>query len=322
MNTNSEILDIIYCLDENYNLQMSTSANSFLKYYNEPVRIHILHNNPDSLSTTLSPLKNNKSVISLEKYKFTKFDNFIFPKIENRHVSEATYYRLFLQDFLPKNIKNLLYLDPDVITMNKVKDVIKGIFNNLSKSKFSIAGVNYTKSINSSNKEMLERLKMNSTKYFNAGVLFIDYEKWIDQNIGSNILTHAKSMLAEVELVHHDQDVLNSYFDGKFLELDNKFNWPILEQFYYKDKEVIENQTFFIHYVGKEKPWLLNGIFTNIAKYYQENFEHLYSKKHIVFDKNLNLKSQIKNILGSYPVKKGKIRILLQVIKEYFLISS
>ena len=58
-----------------------------------------------------------------------------------------------------------------------------------------------------------------------------------------------------------------------------------------------------------------------VAKYYQESFEQLYSKKHIVFDKNLNHKSQIKKIFGFYSVKKGKIRILLQVIKEYFIIS-
>ena len=321
MNTNNEILDIIYCLDENYNLQMTTSANSFLNHYEKPVRIHILHNNPDSLSASCSQLHNNKNLISIEKYKFTKNENFIFSEIENRHYTEATYYRLFLQDYLPESIKYLLYLDPDVITMNKVTDIVQDKFNKLSNSEFSIAGVNYTKSINSANKEMLAVLKMKSTNYFNAGVLFIDYEKWIGHNIGSNILTHTTSSLKGVELAQHDQDILNSYFDGKFLELDNKLNWPILERFYYKDREVIEDKSFFIHYVGKEKPWLLNGIFTNVAKYYQESFEQLYSKKHIVFDKNLNHKSQIKKIFGFYSVKKGKIRILLQVIKEYFIIS-
>lgn len=318
LNAEKEILDVVYCLDENYNLQMITSANSFLNNYTDPVRIHILHSNPDSLSETSYLLENFKNLISIDKYKFTKSEDFIFPAIENYHVTEATYYRLFLQDYLPKNIKNLLYLDPDVITMNKVTEVVQDQFTELSTSKFSLAAVNFTNSINLNNKEMLDRLKMKSTKYFNAGVLFIDYKKWTYHKIGFNLLIHSKSLITEAELKQHDQDILNSYFDGEFLELEHYFNYVILERFFNKDREVIERASLFIHYIGNEKPWLLNGVFSNIAKYYQESFEQIYSKKHIVFDKNQTFRSTIKNIIKFYPKEKGKINILLQIIKQYF----
>ena len=63
LNTEKEILNVAYCLDENYNLQMITSLNSFLQHYRGPVKVHILHNNPDSLKEILKLLKNFKNVI-------------------------------------------------------------------------------------------------------------------------------------------------------------------------------------------------------------------------------------------------------------------
>ena len=59
LNMNSEILDLIYCFDDNYNIQGITSANSFLKNYKNKVRIHILHNNPDSIKKLYDHLSND-----------------------------------------------------------------------------------------------------------------------------------------------------------------------------------------------------------------------------------------------------------------------
>ena len=318
MNTKKQILDIIYCLDENYNLQMITSANSFLNNYTDPVRIHILHNNPDSLSATSYLLANFKNLISIEKYKFTKSKDFIFPAIENYHVTEATYYRLFLQNYLPKDITNLLYMDPDAITMNEVTKIVQEKFYNLINSGYAVAAVNYTKSINATNEEMLDRLSMKSKKYFNAGVLFVDYKKWLNLKIGTNLLSHSKEMVsANTELKQHDQDILNSYFDGRFFELEKAYNYPILERFYKQDKKIIEDNSFFIHYVGKEKPWLINGIFFEIAKYYQDSFKDFNKGIHFVIDQDMNLKKIFKKFKLINLFNLNRLIILIRVLKKY-----
>ena len=319
MNTEREILDIVYCLDENYNLQMITSANSFLNNYTDPVRIHILHKDPDSLSATSYLLENFKNLISIDKYKFIKNEDFVFPAIENYHVTEATYYRLFFQNYLPKNITNLLYLDPDTITMNEVTEVVQEQFYKIINSSYAVAAVNYTKSINTTNQEMLDRLSMKSKKYFNAGVLFIDYKKWLNLKIGKNLIFHSKEIiLANTELKQHDQDILNSYFDGKFFELENKYNYPILERHYKQDKRKIEDNSFFIHYVGREKPWLLNGIFSKIAIYYQDSFKDFNKGIHFLVDQDTNLKKIFKKyeLINLFRLKK--LIILIQVLKKYF----
>jgi len=318
LNTEKEILNVAYCLDENYNLQMITSMNSFLQHYRGPVKIHILHNNPASLKEILKLLKNFKNVISIEKYKYLKNKDFIFPAIENYHVTEATYYRLFLHEYLPMNISKLLYLDPDVITMNEVTKIIDEQFNKLNNSNYLLAAVNYTKSINATNQEMLNRLEMESNKYFNAGVLFIDYKKWLNSETGRSLLSHSKKMVSSnIELKQHDQDILNSYFDGHFFELEKDYNYPILERFYKQDKKVIEKNSFFIHYVGKEKPWLLNGIFTKIAKYYQDSFKDFNNGIHFVANQDTNLKKIFKKYKLTNFFNLNKLIILIRVLKKY-----
>ena len=318
LNTKEEVLDVIYCLDENYNFQMFSSANSFLQHYKYPIRIHILHNNPDTINEISSLLNNFENLISVSKYKFVKNKNFIFPAIENYHVTEATYYRLFLHEYLPKNISKLLYLDPDVITIKEVTKEIQKQFNELKNSKYSIAGVNYAISDNTSNQEMLDLLSMESKKYFNAGVLLIDYKKWQSHEIGEGLISHSKKIVSSnVELKQHDQDVLNSYFDGKFLDLENIYNYPLLERFYKKDKIKIENTAFFIHYMGKEKPWLLNGIFSEMANYYQSSYVNFYNGIHFEVKDDINFKKIIKQYKLKNLFNLTKLRVLINVLKKY-----
>jgi lipopolysaccharide biosynthesis glycosyltransferase len=297
---------------------MLSSANSFLQHYKDPIRIHILHNNPDTLNEISSFLKKFENLISITKYKFIKSENFTFPAIENYHVTEATYYRLFLHQYLPKNISKLLYLDPDVITISEVTKVVQKQFNELKNSKYSIGGVNYALSSNSANQKMFDRLSIKSKKYFNAGVLFIDYKKWQSFEIGRNLISHSKEIVSSnVELKQHDQDVLNSYFDGKFLELDYIYNYPILERFYKQDKIKIEKNVFFIHYVGKEKPWLLNGVFSKSAKYYQNSYKDYNDGIHFEVKNDINFKKIIKKYRLRNLFNLTQLTNLVKVLKKY-----
>ena len=39
----------------------------------------------------------------------------IFPNISGKHVSAATYYRLFIENYLPESLNSLIYLNSDVL---------------------------------------------------------------------------------------------------------------------------------------------------------------------------------------------------------------
>ena len=47
-----------------------------------------------------------------------ELDNYDFPNIQGTHISEATYYRLFIEDYLSDEINFITYLDCDVFSIN------------------------------------------------------------------------------------------------------------------------------------------------------------------------------------------------------------
>ena len=52
-----------------------------------------------------------------------------------------------------------------------------------------------------------------------------------------------------------DQDVLNSYFDGDYFEIQEKFNFIVYSK--KRISELDEDEVVFIHYAGTNKPWYL-----------------------------------------------------------------
>ena len=66
----------------------------------------------------------------------------------NAHVSEATYYRLFIEDYLPSEIDNFLYLDADIICCNDPIPILDEIIFKLKKSNKIISAVSEIKNNN------------------------------------------------------------------------------------------------------------------------------------------------------------------------------
>ena len=322
LNTDSELIDVIYCFDENYNYQTITSVYSFLSNYSGLVRLHFLNNNSEKFKKLITHINKFQNVTSINVYQHEKDKGFIYPAVANHHATEATYYRLFIDKYLTTDVKNLIYFDSDIITINDVSHEIKKIFHNLKKNNYYIGAVNYTikndyGEINESNQEMLNELNMKSKKYFNAGVLFLNYEKWQEDNLNEKIIEHSKSMGNLEKLKMHDQDILNSFFDGDFLNLDRWLNYALIEENFAKDEKKILENAKFVHYLGSQKPWLLNGFYNISSKFYQNVFRVINQRSHLVFDINYGLKDIKNNFRVSDVLKPKKIYSYLRVLKSY-----
>ena len=260
-------INILYCFDENYNQQALASMISLLDKTSEIIDIYIVHNNPESLAKLSNFIKSHKKT---GKIIITKFDkkNFTFPNIENSHVSEATYYRLFIEDLLPDDLEHVLYLDADIICFDDPSSEIQNVINLLLKSENTIASVP-EKFNDAEKKDVNQRLNINADKYFNAGVMFIDLQSWRKKSI----------MLASLEIINQknkdlkfwDQDVLNIIFNNDLIEINNSFNYLInIEK-----HTVIPKNTIFIHYAGSFKPWTVRGAIEKNSIYYMEQYRKL-----------------------------------------------
>ena len=183
---------------------------------------------------------------------------------------------------------------------------IKKAINDLEKSKFTIAAC-----LHDYSEETIKRLKLKNKKYFNAGFLIIDFQKFSD--IYSNIFITKMEQNFD-NIMYWDQDVLNLTFDGELLELNNNLNYPV------KADESIQNinqEIISLHYMGNIKPWTLIGLEHESSIFYQSLFRKLTDKKYHIQDDGRSVKNLVHNnfLKLDFLNKKYPINYLIKFVK-------
>jgi len=273
------VVNILYCFDKNYNLQAFTSMISLLDHSEDIINLYIIHKDEITINYFPKIIINHRN---LNKITINTFDlkHKDFPNIENSHVSEATYYRIYLNEFLPSDTNSILYVDADIIFLNDITNIYKELTDNLAKSKYVVAAkTEYSR--NNFNEERFTNLEMKSNKYLNAGVMFIDLTKWRNQRVYESLIETQIKMGSR--LIYWDQDVFNSFLDGEYLEMPEKLNFNPSNIEYSKKKfnDIYEN-VICVHYNGKLKPWTVKGILEKDSIIFQNEYRKLGLKKFLI----------------------------------------
>ena len=296
-------LNFVYCFDDNFNLQALTSIKSLLNKITQKANIFIIHKNIESFKKMSSFISEHEKLSSLHIYQFdsTKIN---LPPIKS-HVSEATYYRLYISQYLPKNIEFLVYLDADIVTVNDPTSKLLETFSEIKSDGNVIAAKIET--TREQEKIFFNTLELKSDVKFNAGVLVIDFNAWIKDEVESDLLKILN--LRHNEIFDYDQEVLNIYFDGQFTKLDEKLNYQAIggqdENLY----SFIEKNVNFLHYLGKGKPWNVDNYIFSTSKFYQKEFNKLgFDKPHLVFPKNISMLKKFSKLVFSSDFKNYESR--------------
>lgn len=291
---NEKILNFLYCFDKNYTLQGYSSIISLLDNIESKINLLIIYSE-ERFSDLPNIIKFHKNLNGLKVFKFKDY-HYNFPNLENNHISIATYYRLFIENYISDDYETLIYLDADTICLNNPIDKINKTINDLINSNNVIAARTEKKQTLSHDDEVFKRLNLNG-KYFNAGVLIINFKKWKELKFTEHLLQ--KMNEKRDYIVHWDQDVLNAFLNGKYLELEKSLNFNSTD--YQNKSESVE----ILHFIGSKKPWYLSGIFNPGSDRYQENYQKIKNNTyHIV---HIWKKSSIKDLL--------KALITLKVLK-------
>ncbi len=290
------MLNFLFCFDNNYNKQAFTSIYSLLSNTDSKLNFHIIHKSQDTDDFIPYKIKNHKNLNEVIVYKFKDKAN--FPNLDDVHVSEATYYRLFIQNYIKNDIEDLIYLDSDIICINNFDLEAKKYINKLKSSQNIIGAKTEFKS---GNKEGLERFNISNKNYFNAGVLFIDYKKWRQKEIGIKLIDNLVNN--KQHLKYWDQDLLNLFFNGSYIELTEYLNFKVQlseTEFKFTLSEKQEQNALFLHFSGKFKPWSLKGALNENSAYYHKYFKEINGKDfHIYNKRRLNtLKDLLKNLIN------------------------
>ena len=305
-------MNFLYCFDNNYNVQGAVSIYSLLNNLDEKITIYIIHNNPKSFAKYKRKISQHKNLNEINIYKFNEIGH-NFPNLLDSHVTSATYFRIFIQKYLPSDIDYLSYIDADVICMENPTGILLDIKQKMIKQKLPIAAL--TELTRNNAASFFENLGMKNDKYFNAGVLVIDYQQWIDTETIKTMLEIMKKNYKKI--IFWDQDVMNLYFDSNYLEIPSSMNYTSPDGI-----TITEEKIYFHHYAGSKKPWYFENIYSELSSNYQNAYKNFFKNSYHV---NIKLKrheiSSLLNIFKSSSIPLNqKLKFLYGAFKTLIIL--
>ena len=304
------MLNLLYCFDSNYNIQAFTSIFSFLEKSSEKICLNVIHKDTSKKEIFPENILKHSNLKELNIYKFDRKFN-TFPKVENSHVSEATYYRLFFNNYIKniEDIETIIYVDCDMVCLKDPFITISEHSKNLIESQYVLAA-RKEKFETIEMDKIKKNLKLSSSKYMNAGFLLIDVSKWINRNLTQELCE--KLLQIEKNIIYWDQDVFNAYLDGAFYELPESLNcYTNLE-----DNLIVSEEIKIIHFYGNKKPWTTKGILNKKSTYYQDMFRELgLGNYHITHKRR---RESVKHLIsGIFNLKIIYIKKPISFLKDF-----
>lgn len=220
------MISIALASNNNYAVLMAALIKSIIVNHHsgEEITFYLLN---DKISKS-SQAKINSLVVGFPKiYLIWKTSKEVFPSdfklpVDGSAFPEATYLRLYAPYIVAKGVKKLIYFDVDMIVTTDVSELwntdLKGCTIAAVQDVGRIAGCKWGGIPNYKALGIDE-----NALYANTGMMIIDCEKWILEDIPSQVL---KAMRENIEHVNYaDQYGLNVVFSGKWLPVDPMWNW-------------------------------------------------------------------------------------------------
>lgn len=254
-----KVIPIVFATNKNYAPYAAVAISSVIAHANNNYYydIYVLHDADFMLAQ-----KNMLAGICGENYSVSCVD--VRKGISSKdlysraHYSVQMYYRLLIPEILTQYDK-VLYLDCDIV-LNKdaaelfdtdIGDKIIGAVNNF---------VN-----NDMIKYLSETMKISPEKYINSGVLLMNCDKFILNNVKQKCFYQLNK---HSELLCPDQDIINIVCSDRIKYLDDRWNFQWHHQWmnkfgegaklisaYQKRYNKIKNDFWLIHYTSGRKPW-------------------------------------------------------------------
>ncbi len=198
--------------------------------------------------------------VMVDKSFFEKFP--IKGEAKNvKHWSIVTYYRLYAEELLPKNVDRVLYLDCDIIVNQPIGELF-----DMDWKGYSVGAV---PDMCTEWQEYYDRLGYDRSKgYFNAGVLFMNLDYWRIHSIGQKCIEYLASNYDRI--FNNDQDVLNVITQDckRILPVSYNYQTQLRMPYFFNTfsesmkKDVIETKSpHIIHYAAELKPWMTKYYF-------------------------------------------------------------
>ncbi|RXZ33837.1 UDP-glucose--(glucosyl) LPS alpha 1,3-glucosyltransferase WaaO [Oxalobacteraceae bacterium CAVE-383] len=243
---------IAFCVDNHYFRAMGATIASIIA--NNPARhftFHVLafevadeHRARLAQVEAMYPVRTELHLLDLQSFR--QFSHFL----GHSHYSLSTFTRLVIPAVLRERTGRVLYLDADILCVGSLDDMIA---MDIGRDQ-NIAAAAPDAPVTTARR--VEALQLPYPEYFNGGVLFINIERWIAEDITAQTLDALLN--SKKELRFNDQDALNIVLNGRVRYISPRWNYLYdlihdLDVSRFTMRPV--GNAVFIHFAGAVKPW-------------------------------------------------------------------
>lgn len=228
---------IVLAGDYSYIRQIETTLKS-LCYHNKKVKVYIF--NQDIPSEWFRATRQKMERIGSELVDIKLLDSRLDKEWTAGfgHINYMAFARYFIPEYVGED--RVLYLDSDLIVTGEICHL------------FDLdLGENYLAAVAALH---------GMSSLFNSGVLLIDNKRWKEEKVFEQLIARTQRDWQRVP--EGDQSILNSVFSGRWLALDQSYNFPIGYDYgAYVRGELgvfdlpLTPLPLVLHYISPDKPW-------------------------------------------------------------------
>ncbi|OCG07696.1 hypothetical protein A9G13_05640 [Gilliamella sp. wkB178] len=253
--TNSkQVLHILLCFDNNYALSAGVDVISIIEN-NKHLEIHF-----HLFTHNISEENRQKfALISADKIAITEYiinDQFQIDHKNTEQFPIAACVRLIAPIVLKNTAERLLYIDSDTLCLKHLDILLDIPLDNIVVA--AVADAPYMQ------ESQCSKYGIVKGAYFNSGVMLININLWCQKDVTSKTLQILNS---GEKFNYPDQDVLNIVVGNQRKILERKYNNLLGLSPYGNEDSNVPEDTVFIHYITKNKPWH-QPYKTNLFDYY------------------------------------------------------
>lgn len=191
---------------------------------------------------------NNINIINLKIS-----DKFLDKAPVTKRYPKEMYYRILASYYLPKSVDRILYLDPDLVVINKLDKLY-----NMDLDNYYFAAASHIWGILQAFNRIRLRMDRDDV-YVNSGVMLMNIKLLRKEQDRDEVYKFIKRN--KNKLMLPDQDVISGLYANKILPLDPyvyNMTEKLLNQNYFMphiNERWIKENSVIIHYCGRNKPW-------------------------------------------------------------------
>lgn len=263
-----EILNIATAADESYLLPLMVTLSSLREKLRPSLRpvVYLLNRGlTEKQIARIADLVETHSIVPGDEAMEKLPKHSAFPP-------EAT-FPLLLPDVLPKSVRRILFLDPDMLVLDDVGQIWEsGLGENViaAVADQAIPSVSSPRGL----KDFRMRGIPHDAPYFNAGVLLVDLAQWRAEDVSARACEYIEKNSGTVDFFH--QEALNALLWNKWLPLDGRWNLvaSIAGRRYASGNPAAAESPGIVHFAGRFKPWKvrIGGPFADL--YYEKLAVH------------------------------------------------